>query len=238
MLTRCVTTEEQQLSPLRYFYDSEKDRDPTQDGCKRISAQRAKEGFDKMLDEINGIGGYFLSSKAEEEKFTNKTRSNILLGTPLPGFKDKDDSKDTQGLLYDMFYEGLDCKAFSKELEKGGIFEKYKGVNPCKDKKDDFKFDGIETMLMKEFDLKGIPAEDGPLGEAGSLRSGYMFADPQVATDDGLMQVRFWSLAFQQVEFNRVVNSDLLYTIASIQVCFLFLSAYRRAGVFCRVCVC
>ena len=31
-------------------------------------------------------------------------------------------------------------------------------------------------------------------------------------------QVRFWSLAFQQVEFDRVVNSDLLYTIASIQV--------------------
>ena len=42
------------------------------------------------------MGGYFLSAEAESKKFTNKTRSNILLGTPLPGFKDKDDAKDTQ----------------------------------------------------------------------------------------------------------------------------------------------
>ena len=63
----------------------------------------------------------------------------------------------SQGLLYDLFYAGLDCKKFTKDLEDGGIFAKYKGANPCKDKKDDFKFDGIETLLQKEFGLLPLP---------------------------------------------------------------------------------
>jgi hypothetical protein len=63
-----------------------------------------------------------------------------------------------QGLLYDLFYAGLDCKKFTKDLEKGGIFEKYKGTNPCKDKKADFKFDGIETLLQSEFGVYSTSA--------------------------------------------------------------------------------
>jgi len=63
-----------------------------------------------------------------------------------------------QGLLYDLFYEGLDCKKFTKDVEKGGIFEKYKGTNPCKYKKADFKFDGIETLLHREFGVYSTSA--------------------------------------------------------------------------------
>jgi len=56
-----------------------------------------------------------------------------------------------------------------------------------------------------------------------------MGADPTVVTDDGTMEVRFWSLAFQQVEFDRVVNSDLLYTIASIVVVFFYIVYHTRS---------
>ena len=56
-----------------------------------------------------------------------------------------------------------------------------------------------------------------------------MGADPTVETADGTMEVRFWSLAFQQVEFDRVVNSDLLYTIASIQVVFFYIAYHTRS---------
>ncbi len=39
----------------------------------------------------------------------------------------------------------------------------------------------------------------GGMVPAGALRSGYMGADPGIETTDGKMEVRFWSLAFQQV---------------------------------------
>ena len=43
--------------------------------------------------------------------------------------------------------------------------------------------------------------------------------------------MRFWSLPLQQEEFDRVVNSDLLYTILSIQVVYLYMS-YHTGSFF------
>jgi hypothetical protein len=54
-----------------------------------------------------GVGAFFLSAPALEAKYTNKTRSNIRLGLPLPGYKDGSDNKDAQGKFYDFFYAGL-----------------------------------------------------------------------------------------------------------------------------------
>jgi len=217
----------QLLSPLRFFY-AETDRDPTANGCQLITVKEANVGFERILADINGYGGFFLSDAAGDKKFTNKTRSNILLGVPLAGFKDKDDDKDTQGSLFKLFYAGLDCKAFQRDLQ--GQFQRYTGVNPCVGKPDDFFFEGIEGKLLDRFKIRGLPAKAiGTILGAGGIRSGYIGADPKVPTADGVMEVRFWSLAFQSVEFDRVVSSDLYYSILSIVVVFFYIAFHTRS---------
>ncbi len=221
---------EQMYSPLRFFYSKDQ-RDPANGGCLLISAEAAQQGAAAIMADVKGVGGFFLSHAAEAAGFSNKTRSNLLLGSPLPGYKDKDDDKDAQGNLYELFYAGLDCKLFADGLS--GEFKKYTGRNPCADKAEDFVFEGLESKLKKKFNIRGIPAEEmfsGMVPE-GALRSGYMGADPVIETDDGTLEVRFWSLAFQQVEFNRVVDADLYYSILSIQVVFLYI-AYHTSSFF------
>ncbi len=207
---------DQLLSPLRYFYKEPNKRDPAKGGCQLISETAAQEGTAKIFEDQSGIGVFFLSNKALEAKYTNKTRSNIRLGLPLPGYKDGSDDKDAQGKLYDLFYAGLDCKVFTAALT--GEFKKYTGENPCKDKDDDFFIEGIESLLMTSFRISGTPARPllGGVVPVGALRSGYMGADPGIEISDGNLEVRFWSLAFQQVEFDRVVDADLYYSILSI----------------------
>ena len=56
------------------------------------------------------MGVFFLAASAQAAGYTNKTRSNIRLGLPLPGYKDGSDNKDAQGKLYDYFYAGLGTK--------------------------------------------------------------------------------------------------------------------------------
>ena len=73
--------------PRQFFYDTAAERDVSNDGCKLITAEKAKEGFDKIIADADGYGGFFLSDSATDEKFTNKTRSSLQLGSPLPGFK-------------------------------------------------------------------------------------------------------------------------------------------------------
>jgi hypothetical protein len=69
--------EAQLLSPLRYFYDSEKARDPREEeGCARLSAERVKAGVDKIMDEINvSCQGAYIHKEREREREKERERA-------------------------------------------------------------------------------------------------------------------------------------------------------------------
>jgi hypothetical protein len=138
------------FSPLRFFYPNGSDT-----GCGLVSEAEAAAGFKVMLTQAEGIGGFFMSGTAVGSKYSNKTRANLLLGSPLSGFQDADDDKDMQGDLYRLFFSGLDCKTFTKDLE--GKLKRYKGTNPCREKPQAFFFEGVESLLLKKFHIQVSP---------------------------------------------------------------------------------
>ena len=85
---------DQIYSPMRFFYPIDA-RDPASNGCSLLPQEDVDKGMADLLAGALGVGGFFLSDAAVADQKTNKTRANLLLGTPLPGFKDQDDDKPT-----------------------------------------------------------------------------------------------------------------------------------------------
>ena len=136
---------DQIYSPMRFFYPIDA-RDPASNGCSLLPQKDVDKGMADLLAGALGVGGFFLSDAAVADQKTNKTRANLLLGTPLPGFKDQDDDKDVQQDLYSLFYMGLDCQQFEADLKDK--FKRYKGDNPCQGKAAGYRCAGVEPDVV------------------------------------------------------------------------------------------